>query len=206
MRKQLLFIMTTLIVSSVVFGINVKMNRTSSVGRVTNTRTVFDAKVYDNKTSYTSNIYSHIHQNEPVGILRWKKEDTLNLRRKYDNSDSVLISKTSVVTVTNIILFGEPLSDRLTAPSVQQENGLHENCQLPYQIEFNGYWELSHSCSCCGTQISFGCFDKKGITGFRKIKGLSSKFTDTAYLKEITNLFSSFSSAGGCSFISLSCD
>ena len=90
----------------------------------------------------------------------------------------------------NLNLYGTPI---LKGIQDKQKNGNIDNIAIPFEFEYNGSWKITHMCSSCQSEITFGDrFDNLYVTreNYNVSKTLFSRYYNVSFLDSIAKVFS----------------
>lgn len=101
-----------------------------------------------------------------------------------------MIAKTLNIVKVDHQLYGDPLSNEIEP----QVNGTFNNLDIPLRFEFNGSWEIQHSCSRCTGSVSFGMeyIKEKNaypVRLYEEMKYLCSKYYKESFLIHLSKVF-----------------
>lgn len=95
------------------------------------------------------------------------------------------IKKKSNIGSVFVNLFGNTLAREMNSIG----SVVNEKYEIPFEIEFNSSWRVSHSCGNCHHEVSFGENYDAGTKEYKLIKGLNSTNYTLDFLNNLILLF-----------------
>jgi hypothetical protein len=94
------------------------------------------------------------------------------------------VKKRSNIEEVEVSFFGKILE--LEMPAVEKG---HIKYKVPFEVEFNSSWKITHTCGNCNKEVSFGKDYETHVTGYTGFNDMDSEKYKPAFLKNIVSLF-----------------
>lgn len=96
------------------------------------------------------------------------------------------INKRSNIKDVSVSFFGKVLEPKMTSAT---ELPFNSKNKVPFEVEFNSSWKISHECKNCFQNVSFGEDYETHATGYTKFNNMDSRNYNTEFLNNIVQLF-----------------
>lgn len=96
------------------------------------------------------------------------------------------IKKISNIEDVYVSFFGKVLQQEMYCPT---ELPFTSKNAIPFQVDFNSSWKISHECNYCYQTVSFGEDYETFATGYTAFKKMDSGNYNTNFLSKIVQLF-----------------
>lgn len=132
--------------------------------------------------------YKIDNQRRNTVSLTWNLLPALIYTDSITHTPNVMnqINKRSNIEDVYVSFFGKVLEPKMKSAT---ELPFNSKNKVPFEVEFNSSWKISHECKNCLQNVSFGQDYETHATGYTKFNNMDSRSYKTEFLNNIVQLF-----------------